>query len=166
MFFVYGKVCLLVPISKVFWEQFFSSEVMCISFWETSDLLVKCLHHKRKASLIISYYIKQDMIQIIQSSVNFLWIALGLDLEKYLPQIDVLTQKTNWFLKYIKRLYEQVFFAMQFKNLCINERFNIKKCRKILEFLLLVIFQLIVFKVCCLEIKVSTYNRFLLSFFL
>ena len=93
MFFVYDKVHLLVPISEVFWEQFFSSQVTCISFWETSDLLVKCLHHKRKASLIISYYIKQDMIQIIQSSVNFLWIALGLDLEKYLPQIDVLTQK-------------------------------------------------------------------------
>ena len=93
MFFVYGKVRFLVPISEVFWEQFFSSEVTCILFWETSDLLVKCLHHKRKASLIISYYIKQDMIQIIQSSVNFLWIALGLDLEKYLPQIDVMTQK-------------------------------------------------------------------------
>ena len=93
MFFVYGKVRFLVPISEVFWEQLFSSEVTCISFWETSDLIVKCLHHKRKASLIISQYIKQDMIQIIQSSVNFLWMALGLELEKYLPQIDVLTQK-------------------------------------------------------------------------
>ena len=40
--------------------------------------------------------------------------------------------KTNCFLGYIKRLYEPVLFAMQFKNLCISDRFNIKKCRKIL----------------------------------
>ena len=93
MFFVYGKVRLLVPISEVFWKTFFSSEGTCVSFWESSDLFVKCLHHKRKVLLIISYYIKKDMIQIIQSSVNFLWIPLGLDLEKYLHQIDVLTQK-------------------------------------------------------------------------
>ena len=115
MFFVYDKVRLLVPISEVFWEQFFSSQVTCISFWETSDLLVKCLHHKRKASLIISYYIKQDMIQIIQFSVNFLWIALGVDLEKYMPQIDVLTQKQIDFLSISKGCMNEFFF------LCISK---------------------------------------------
>ena len=33
--------------------------------------------------------------------------------------------KTNWFLEYIKRLYERIFFAMQFKNLCITDPFNL-----------------------------------------
>ena len=93
-------------------------------------------------------------------SLDTSWFRLG-----ELFALDrCIDSKTNWFLEYIKRLYVRVFFAMQFKNLCITDRFNIKKCRKILEFLLLVIFQLIVFKVCYLGINVSTYNRFLLSF--
>ena len=96
--------------------------------------------------------------------MNFLWLALALDLEKILGLDRHIDSKTNWFLEYIKRLYEQVFFVMQFKNLCITDRLNIKKCRKILEFLLLIIFQLFVFKVYCFGIKVSTYNRFLLYF--
>ena len=108
------------------------------------------------------------MIQIIQSSLNFLWIALGLDYTQSKQLLAIcfrcINSKTNWFLEYIKSLYERVFFAVQSKNLCITDRFNIKKCRKILEYLLLVIFQLIIFKVCCLRITVSTHNRFLLSF--
>ena len=56
MLFVYGKAHFSVSVSGVFWELFFSSEVACISLWETSDLLVKHLHHRQEASLIILYY--------------------------------------------------------------------------------------------------------------
>ena len=119
---------------------------------------------KSIAHNFLLYKVGYDSNNLVFSelSLNSSWFRLG----EIFALDRCIDSKTNWFLEYIKRLYERVFFAMQFKNLCITDRFNIKKCRKILEFLLLVIFQLIVFKVCCLEIKVSTYNRFLLSFFL
>ena len=90
MFFVYSKVRFLVPVSGLFWEQSFLYDVTWISFWKTSGLLVKCLHHKRNPQFLI---IKQHMIQIIQPSVNFLWVALASDWQKYFTYIDVLTQK-------------------------------------------------------------------------
>ena len=118
---------------------------------------------KSIAHNFLLYKVGYDSNNLVFSelSLDSSWFRLGeiFALDRYI------NSKTNWFLEYIKRLYERVFFAIQFKNLCITDRSNIKKCRKILEFLLLIIFQLIVFKVCCLGIKVSTYNRFLLSFY-
>ena len=146
MFFVYGKVRFLVSISEVFWEQFFSSEVTCILFGETSDLLVKCLHHKRKASLIISYYVKQDMIQIIQSSVNFLEIALGIELTQ--KQIDSLS---------ISKGYMSESFLLC--NSKIYVLLITLTSRNVAKFFSLITYNFsVVFKACCFEIKVRVHT--------
>lgn len=161
MFLVYGKTPFLIPALGVLWERMFSFEMTCISFWGTSDLLVKHVHHGRKVSLIISYcQIGYDSNNLVFSELSLAssWFRKIFALDRYIDS------ETNWFLEYIKRLYQRVFFAMQFKNLFITDRFNIKKFRKSLEFLLLIIFQLFIFKVYCSGIKVSTNKRFLQPF--
>ena len=133
----------------------------CIWFWETSDLLVKHLHHRQKASLIILYY------KIGYDSNNLVFSGLPLAGSQFrLAEIFALDRysdsKTNLFLEYIQGLYERAFFVTQLKNLIdITDRFEIKKCRKVSNFSYSYYFQLFVFKVYCFGIKASTYSRLL-----
>ena len=105
-----------------------------ISFWETSDLLVKHLHHRQKASLIILYY------KIGYDSNNLVFSGLSLASSQFrLGEIFALDRysdpKTNSFLEYIQRLYKRAFFVIQFKNLIDStDQFEIKKCRKVSNF--------------------------------
>ena len=105
-----------------------------ISFWETSDLLVKHLHHGQKASLIILYY------KIGYDSNNLAFSGLPLASSRFtLGEIFAIDRysdsETNLFLEYIQGLYERAFFVTQFKNLIdITDRFEIKKSRKVSNF--------------------------------
>ena len=86
---------------------------------------------KSIAHNFLLYKVGYDSNNLVFSelSLDSSWFRLG----EIFALDRCIDSKTNWFFEYIKRLYEGVFFAMQFKNLCITDRFNIKKCRKILE---------------------------------
>ena len=77
------------------------------------------------------------MIQIIQPSVNFLWVALASDWQKYFTYIDVLTQKQIGSLSTSKGYMNESFLLCNSKiyvllipliwSYFITDRFNVAK---------------------------------------